>query len=620
MAHDVQVEELIAAYLAADLSAEERTAVERRLAEDAGFKAQLNDLRSLLTVLRQGERPVTPAMLAELKERIALFLSQQAETIPVAQLIAAGAVNDLDENERRAVEKLLNDNPKARKELESLKALNAFLEKGRAQVSAQATRSLAERLSAKIPVAALAPVLPQADETVALQLQNQPVQAAQPQAASGAPTVRIYAARENPWRARAAAAAAAIALATGAFFVVQSLNSGNSVVKQDIQPAPGRDLPPKIVENHDLAPQDQNLPNQPDVQKREVAKNDVEQSPRFVAPAPKNDNKAPDRVIRTPDRELPPTPPSNRNNEGSPSNQNNDEPKNQQAPSDFDKLKGPTLENPNPLHLDDGRDIVKPVEHPPAPPSGFAPPTPPPSVADQNTKPDPKPDKPEPVLGALVAVNVADGNVQATMPDNVQTSVHINQQLPSGTTLTTDIARADFALPGDGRLQVHRKSSMKVTLANLDTTVELLAGEFHYKAPPGGSLTVNARNIQVSKANGSVVVTLHNDGTVVTNVLANNNAVTVTQKHSKKQVSVPSGKNLVIKVDDSTTEGNADPNSTEQDLPDSPSQPEPQKGVTSDPPPPDNQNPKAKGKSAKSEPAKKTPKPTHKSKSNSTEE
>jgi hypothetical protein len=614
MAHDVQVEELIAAYLAADLSAEERTAVERRLAEDAGFKAQLNDLRSLLTVLRQGERPVTPVMLAELKERIALFLSQQAETIPVAQLIAAGAVNDLDENERRAVEKLLNDNPKARKELESLKALNAFLEIGRAQVSAKATRSLAERLSAKIPVAALAPALPQADETVSLQLQNPPVQAAQPQAASGAPTVRIYAARENPWRARAAAAAAAIALATGAFFVVQSLNNSNSVVKQDIQPAPGRDLPPKIVDHHDPAPQEQDFPNQPDVQKREqVAENGVGQSPRFVAPAPKNDIKAPDRVIRTPDRELPPTPPSNRNSEGSPSNQNIDEPKTQQAPSDFDKLKGPTPENPNPLHLDDGTDIVrKPVEHPPTPPSGFAPPTPtppPPSVADQNTKPD----KPEPVLGALVAVNVADGNVQATMPDNVQTSVHINQQLPSGTTLTTDIARADFALPGDGRLQVHRKSSMKVTLANLDTTVELLAGEFHYKAPPGGSLTVNARNIQVSKANGSVVVTLHNDGTVVTNVLANNNAVTVTQKHSKKQVSVPSGKNLVIKVDDSTTEGNADPNSTEQDLPDSPDVLAPTNKR-------DSENPKAKGKSAKSEPAKKTPKPSHKSKSNSSEE
>ena len=63
-------------------------------------------------------------------------------------------------------------------------------------------------------------------------------------------------------------------------------------------------------------------------------------------------------------------------------------------------------------------------------------------------------------VGSLVAANVKDGNVQATMPDNVQVSVQIKQQLPSGTTIATASARANFILPGDGRPTALAESSM----------------------------------------------------------------------------------------------------------------------------------------------------------------
>lgn len=550
MAHEVQIEELLAAYLADDLSPEERSIVECRLALDSGLKAQLNELRPLLAALKQGRRQVTPEMLAEFKERISLFLSQQSGKVPPSQLLAANAVGDLDEQERHAVGIFLNENPQARKELESLKVLSAFLDKGRKPISAQVTGKLAQRLGDKIPASALASALPKATETVSLRLQNQ--------TATATSTVRIYAAKENPWRARLTAIAAAVALAVGAFFAVQTLKKGSAIANGE-HAAPRMDNPENALKNIDRMPLDQ----------QELRELQPREGPNIPNPAntPPKSTQNPGIDIPNPDKEVPPRLPTGNTER---STIPDDDQKSQRGPSEFDKLKGP------PTSPDDtnAHEIVlntEPVARPPVLPPNFSPVPP---VGGQSQDPNDNKQantgKIEPVFGELVAATVADGNVQATTPDNVQLTVQPKQQLPSGTTITTGSARVAFILPGDGSIQIHRKSIMTATLNNLDTTIALAAGEFHYKSPPGGTLTVNARNIVVSRATGSVMVQIAN-GNLITNVLSNNtpSSALVQNKGNKKSTPVPAGKNATAKLDgdDAITVGTADTTDLDQDLP-----------------------------------------------------
>jgi hypothetical protein len=577
MAHEVQIEELLAAYLTADISADERTAVERRLAEDPALSAKLNDLRNLLPLLRRGERQVTPAMLAELKDRIALLLSNKEEIVPIAQLLAAGTANDLSEQEQQSVQKLLKENPQALKEFKSLQAFSQFLDNGRASVSSQAASKLAQRLNGKLPTAAIAPLMPKATETVSMKLQNQPK--------TGTSTVRIYTAKESPWRSRAAAIAAAIVLAVGAFLIAQAVKQNTGPVatheETDIRPDDRATAP----QNHDSTPNDVT----PEDQQNSAPRNTGDSPQNNQRPPAPEGETPPTRTpsIRTPDREAPRAP-QNRDDSGN----SRDEQK--PGTPELEKPKGTLPDAPMQEHLDP-KDKPSMVERPPSPPNGViinptqqpAGNSPGPANGNGNGNDNDQQQalkKPnsnqqnnqdvQPVLGSLVAAEVADGNVQATMPDNTQVTVQVAQALPSGTTVTTDIARANFVLPGNGRLQVHRKSSMKVTLANLDTTVQLAAGQFHYKAPPGGSLTVNARSIVVSRATGSVMVTIGTDGSVITNVIENSDKapVVVAPTGSQKQTAIPSGKQALSKTDnDTTTVGPPDDTLAEglkQDIPD----------------------------------------------------
>jgi len=510
MDHDVHVDELLSSYLVDDISPDERAAVERQLSHDRLFRERLTELRDLVALLQLGERPVTPEMLADFERRIDRHLRAPAGRAVFAHLVSCSVANDLTDTERSVLEIYLTRNPSARNEVVSLRAMSRFLKSAERRPSEQAARKLAERLCAKLPAAALTPVLPQPAETVEMQLQI-------PESAQK-PTVRIFVARENPWprrvRRAAAAIAALIAISAGVLFGLRALlrpaaETPVAVTPEQSNPTPTRDGAGSI-------PQPNDTPIEKAAQsERELADGNLPNP--IVRPQPDSPSVPPIVENRLPDTGL------------TPSGKVGDVTARLNKP----KQHGPNIEDrtntvhPRPSDSKDKElaDEYKPTPEPPFPPSqqvdpdhksqpntngggagGGVVPNP---QAQNNPQPQP-PNNPAaqppdaPLNDGMIVAVVRDGAVQATTAAGPQT-VQTGQQLPSGTDITTDTSRVAFKLPGDGRLWVNRHSSLNVQFNGPNTTVHLNSGQISYRAPLGGSLTVNQPSgVQVADANGTI--------------------------------------------------------------------------------------------------------------------
>ena len=532
--------DLLAASLSGDLNSAERASVEQLLHDHPEARRELASLRALSSFLKQAERPVTPAMLAEFKRRM------EGATAKPVELLSASVTGDLNPLERASVAQFLKDQPAAQRELASLRAMSTFLKKAELSPSKNASRKLIDRLSAKLPAKALAPVLPSAHETVAIKLQTS--------APLSAPTVRIYAAQESPWRKRilraAAAMAAAIVFAAGTIFGLKALNTTTDETQGAKGPLP----------NHNPAPM-----NPPDSTPIE---------PNEIQPAPNSQNVTPTHAPLPPVSEVPPAPPTQlpdgvivptADPRAIPPQPNTTPEPHQTAPVTaphtpkssrtpdaitptpapapaVEPAHGPMTE-PEPALDPDQKKVVQqngglPIVAPNSPlilvppsnngvadntnpnkplppvvpsttqtpavtpstgPSTVVPtPVPPAPNQTPTLTPTPDPTPPTPdnsfvaaVDGKMVAAVIRDAtDASATTPTSVQT-IQVKDVLPSNTTITTGNTRIAFVLPEDGRLWVNRHSKVTVQLQGLNTIVNIESGEVSYRAPVGGSVTIN---------------------------------------------------------------------------------------------------------------------------------
>jgi anti-sigma factor RsiW len=509
MSHDVQIDELLSAYISGDVTPAERVAVDARLASDSAYRRQLNELTALHGLLKQAQLPVTAKMLVELQRRV-----MQNTGTPITALLSASLSSDLDSNERAKLDQYLAQNPAARSELASLNAMSAFLKQGERPVPANAMRSLAERLSAKIPAGALAPVLPKADETVAIKLQT----------SAPAPTVRIYATQESPWRKRilraAAAIAAAIALSAGTIFGLRALKSSDEVAKENLPKSPVDHHAREVVRDVEPAPSPMPMPREtPDVKSPDTSP-EIPQPNR--APTPPSTIQIPDKTPALPIGQAAPAPDVLR----TPSDVKTPRtPKTSIAqPANVE----PTVPAAEPAHSPDPQPALDPDEKtvvdknttnkggvpfiqqgnvlPSNGPVVAQGPTVPP-VATQSTNPanptpnasvTPTPDATSPVDnsfvaavdGKMIVAVLRDGtDAQSTTAAGLKT-VQLKDELPSDTSITTGNTRLALVLPGDGRLWINRHSSISVQLRGLNTVVNIDSGEVSYRAPNNGNVTV----------------------------------------------------------------------------------------------------------------------------------
>jgi anti-sigma factor RsiW len=512
MDHDVHIDELLCAYLAEDVTADERAVVEARLARDVDFRERLSDLQALVAFLRQGLRPVTAEMLADFRRRIEQHLGAPAGRAVFAHLVSCSVTGDLTDTERSVLEIYLTRHPEARNDVVSLGAMSQFLKKAELRVSPQAARKLTERLSAKLPAAALAPLLPQATETVAMQLQL---------AGAGRSTVRVFVAQENPWRRRVrrlAAVAALLVLMVGAAYAVRAISRQNNDLKVVGDPNPGAE---KIEVSADqLSPSNVVSPNVRETPIQRPAPDNPAINPPIVPPAIDN--------VKLPDGNRTP---SDAVNPGNPAGVR--QPSNSGNPSNPVKQpRSPSLDkriNPNQPKQDEQKAIVDAAPTPTPEPNY---PKPPQLDLNQNANQshsksiggdailspnpnqtltaDPQPEPKVAVASPLDPVNnkmvvaVVRGLAQATTPQGAQT-VAVEQQLPSGTDINTDDGRIALVLPGNGRLWINSRSSVHVDLKGNNVVVQLNAGQISYRAPFGGNLTLNhASDIQVADATGMI--------------------------------------------------------------------------------------------------------------------
>ena len=544
MGHDVQTDELLSAYLADDIAPDERATVERRLARDHEFRERLTDLQALVELLRQGERPVTAEMLADFKRRIEHHLGAPAGRAVFAHLVSCSITGDLTATERSVLAIYLTRHPAARNEVVSLKAMSRFLKKAERQVSPQAAQKLTQRLSAKIPAAALAAVLPQATETVSLQLQG---------AAAGRSTVRVFVAQENLWprrvRRSAAALAALIAMSVGTMYGLRTM------FKTKSEPGIVDEQNPRASKKFDLrdGSQDERVAmneitgdghgaqgSAPGVQSREVPP--VPPADGFLNPpdevVPPNDARDTIKQPRTPNHGVPTI-----DNGINPNKANRTEPPDEPKRNRLDEPGTPTPEprypqpqqvdpNPNgraPSVIPGNGNVIPPVQTPnnPTQPNQQNTPTP----ATPKVAADPL----APVDNKLVVAVIRDGLVQASTAAGAQT-VQVNDQLPSGTDIMTDNARLALVGPLNSRLWINRHSSLHIDLNGANMTVQLNKGEIAYRAPMDGNLTVNnAGGVQIADATGMVDVNADpTANTVVAAVI--DKTVNLVQKGNKKVV------------------------------------------------------------------------------------
>ncbi len=498
MRHDVHIEELLSAYLADDVTPDERAQVERRLAIDSDFRERLSDLQNLVALLRQGERPVTAEMLADFRRRIEQHLCAPAGRAIFAHLVSCSVIGDLTETERSVLEIYLNQHPEARNEVVSLSAMSTFLKKGERKASATAPRTLAERLSAKIPAAALAPVLPEATETVKLQLQ--------PAAGSGQPTIRVFVAQESPWRSRVrrmAALAALLALSTGAVLGVRALirqNPSNTTLAKDTPPNANQEVPAPNL-NAEQSPVERRLALGP-IDRAHVP---LSQDPQIQAPpivpasaggnggnggnedvAPQDHNRTSQQIPETVVPKKQNTPRVTPNPYGGSGQQDS-----HIAPEDLKPTPTPEPKYPQPQNQSGPENGGGGAVLPPA------------SVAEK--KEEPKASDPlAPKDNVMLVAVMRDGQDQAQVATADGTgTIHLNQAIPSGSDITTGNTRLALILPEGGRLWIGAHTKVHVDLKGTNTHAKLNTGQIAYRAPAVGAMTLDdSTGVQVADADG----------------------------------------------------------------------------------------------------------------------
>lgn len=498
MAHEVQVDELLSAYLRNDTTPEERVAIERRLAEDPKLKALSAELSELLTLLKQGERPVTDTMVATLRERINKQVAQVTDEVTVRALVAASLTGDVNSREKELVEQYLAKHPSGRAELASLKNFNAVLSKGEFKPKSDLSARLAERMRAKLPEAMTRTA--KVDDAVP--------------ASAPRTTVRFYVAETSPWKSRLAwGAAAAIALALGTGAALQLFgNKQDNIAKQggnDPQPAPeiakkdnGPDgsqknvlpeqeivvdlnppkLPAPLPENVTPAPKNVATNNQnPNVQAPEQLaprgtvpdKKVVEHQPRLT-PAPMHQNdpvepkepKAPEE--RVTQNETPPG-------------------VNEPAPNPQQPAPPPRLDpkDNNGIAFNPGTGVINPALNPDTVQNPLAAPGVDPLATNE----------PDPALSAdgVAVVGAVLGNVQARNPATGKTeSVRQGDKLPTSSEVFTGEGQIALVMPDNGKLWVNRNSGLTFTLKGKAASVQLNSGEIAYRG--NAAITVNSGN------------------------------------------------------------------------------------------------------------------------------
>src|SRR5205085_2754344 len=112
------------------VSAEERAAVEARLARDPQFKATAAEMTELMALLKTGERTISQPLSARLNERLAKKVNQKTEAMSAQSLLSASVTGDITADEAKRVQHMISKDSYAARELQSLKTFSATLKRG----------------------------------------------------------------------------------------------------------------------------------------------------------------------------------------------------------------------------------------------------------------------------------------------------------------------------------------------------------------------------------------------------------------------------------------------------------------------------------------------------------
>lgn len=553
---DVDVKELLGAYLAGDIRPEERAAVERLLSDDPETRAVLESLKDVLGSVHGADLQVTPAMTRQLRERLAPLLTDEATSAALGSALAG----ELTGGEQEQLKKYLREHPQEKSRMSAMRDTAQWMKKNQPVATDAMSAALRSRLAAQIP--ALRGLDSQVSrETTLVRTPALPKSVTVDSAKAGArgtSSLRVVA-KDEPWKRRfawgAAAAAASVALAFGIAKVFESPKAGiakNGTIP-DVAPKQSDPLPnvapdapqnePKVVVEQEtpvkgVAPQhtppeqvvkiDGPQPRDPKLPTPQPEQKIVEREPRvkpFVPEpreardpfTPKKTQDAPEVVQHEPKTVTPTTPENfvpktttpdisvvNRDKQGVaiPTGPSVQPPR---PPTDT-VATAPTKGSGTTTTLNGGEDVA---------------------VGAKTTDTTIKAPTAE-VRDALTVVSVKNGSVSAKSDGaEAQTlsTAKTGTQLSSGTEfITSQTSRIILDLP-DGRLWVNVSSRVKVFVSGSATTVDLGGGQFAFESSKG-SLTVltsgqtvvtAAKNIDVRLENGGLVAVVLGEKATVKN-------------------------------------------------------------------------------------------------------
>lgn len=547
---DVDVKELLGAYLAGDIRPEERAAVERLLSDDLETRAVLESLRDVLGSVQHADCPVTPAMSRQLRERLAPLLADEVTSAALGSALAG----ELTAPEQEQLKRYLREHPDEKTRMSAMRNTAQWMKKNQPVASDAMSAALRERLAAKIP--ALRALETQVSrETTMVKTPPIPLPTAKPARAATTSSLRVVA-KDDPWKRRfvmgAAAAAASVALAFGIARVFETkpeIAKNGTLTPKEIAPkqsdplpeAPNTPVPDQNVvegETPKLLPPKTNEIQPPLPQNAPVV---VKEEPKGVAPRVPTPQEH--VVIETPKKSIP-----------IPQERDVD-PFTPKTPAPEVTIKEPTtpkaIDAPVPINsvvrapvneVATGNENRSPNGVPiPLGPGGQSvpPPRPPMNSTDGTAVASgtgegvrnsslPKVTETIPTTPTKAATNeagisvfsVKNGSVSAQAEGGEQqtlTAAQVGSQLASGTELiTSQTSRIVLDLP-DGRLWVNQSSRLRVRTSGSTTTVELGGGQFAFETSKG-SLVVNTAGQAVVTAAKNVDVRLEN-GALITVVL-----------------------------------------------------------------------------------------------------
>lgn len=540
---DVDVKELLGAYLAGDIRPEERAAVERLLSDDPETRAVLDSLRDVLGSVQNADHPVTDAMSRQLRERLAPLLADEVTSAAIGSALAG----ELTATEQDQLKRYLREHPDEKSRMSAMRNTAQWMKKNQPVGTDAMSAALRERLAAKIP--ALRGLESQVSrETTLVKTPTLP-KTLPATARTTSSSLRVVA-KDEPWKRRfvwgaAAAAAASVALAFGIarIFDTSKPTIAKSGTTKDVTPKQTDTLPetqfaPKVEEhvvdgpapklNNNQIPPPLPLPPQdaPVVHNDDTQKNLL--NPKTPAPQDRITEKTPRKTpIVIPQEERDPfTPktPAPKVTENEPKTA----PKLDEVVPNVQQPKAPSND------IVDNRTtqgVAIPIgpavasQKPPSPPTNTN------TTATNtgngtldgpqvsSTKPNVNPTKTatsDVPRDAMTVASVKNGSVSAT-PEKGEpqtlTSAQVSMQLSSGTELiTSQTSRIVLDLP-DGRLWVNTSSRLRVRISGSATTVELGGGQFAFESSKGSlsvmtagqTVVTAAKNVDVRLENGALV-------------------------------------------------------------------------------------------------------------------